>query len=308
MTNLSGKNKFLFLVWLVAVTTIYLFYSGSSTANTDDGSSPLAVVPKSWKPSYIDGIAMIAASSMAADKMVDYSIASIRKYGNWKGPIYVLTDRPECFSNTASEYDVTVVTIPTAASIIEIKANKPKLMSLVPLGADTVLYLDVDIMVTKDLSEFLFDAENLIQAKGSNFDFAMFLDAAGHYVGFCSGCEKWHTGVIVLRRQSGGDCMAAWQKILLSGQYGTDQESIDEAERQKKCPNAVALPSKHLLFAKDYLAVALTSSRTFLHMTGAGRLDEQDFFYRLFAVPHFRESLSKLDHTKFVGEKNCPAA
>ena len=305
MSSVTGKNKFLFLAWVIMVATIYLFYVGTSSVDSEDGANQLAVVPTHWKPSYINGIAMIAASAMASDKMVDYSIASIRKYGNWKGPIYVLTDRPDCFSATAKEYDVTVVTIPKPESIIEIKSYKPKLMSLLPDEATTVLYVDVDIMVTKDLAGFLYDTENLIQTKGSKFDFAMFLDAAGHYVGFCSGCEKWHTGVIVLRRGMGGECMAEWERILLSGEYGTDQESIDEAERVKKCPNAVALASKHLLFAKDYLAVALTSSRTFLHMTGAGRLDEQDFFYRLFAVPHFRNSLGKLDHTQFEGDKTC---
>ena len=140
----------------------------------------------------------------------------------------------------------------------------------------------------------------------------------GHYVGFCSGCEKWHTGVVWLQRQSEearnrgneavkgpGDsalsdiprksmplvasdtlgikknthavaeietetCMKAWERILLSGQYNTDQESMDEAERIGACPRSLILPAKHLLFAKDYIGMALTAGQTFLHLTAAG--------------------------------------
>lgn len=150
-----------------------------------------------------------------------------------------------------------------------------------------------------------------------NFDYGAFLDAKGHYVGFCSGCEKWHTGVVWLQRHSketmalttstsagaesvtedtsasailskkldgtskvsqigtgtgtGTDiCMRAWETILLSGRYNTDQESLDEAERSGACPSALVLPAKHLLFAKDYIGMALTAGQTFLHLTAAG--------------------------------------
>jgi hypothetical protein len=150
------------------------------------------------------------------------------------------------------------------------------------------------------------------------FDYGAFLDAKGHYVGFCSGCEKWHTGIVWLQRHAkeiielptpiSGDqnvveaasvsdtparkldvsptltqtgtktgtvtrtdtCMTAWETILLSGRFNTDQESLDEAERIGACPSALVLPGKHLLFAKDYIGMALTAGQTFLHLTAAG--------------------------------------
>lgn len=299
-----GRSKLIIMLWLLVVGAIYLFYVTTASV-APEGASQLAVVPPHWKPAYINAITLIAASSMASDKIVDYTLASIRKYGNWKGRIFILTDRPSCFDKTATEYSVEIIQIPKPESIIRIKSFKPKIMSYLPTDITGALYIDVDVLVTKDLSEFLYDAERLIQAEGNNFDHAMFLDAAGHYIGFCGGCEKWHTGVMVLRRGMGLTCLSEWESILLSGKFITDQESIDEAENNGKCPGSVALPSKHLMFAKDYLAIMLTSSRTFLHLTGAGRLGEQDFFYRLFAVPHFRNSLSKLDHRKFDGQKIC---
>ena len=48
------------------------------------------------------------------------------------------------------------------------------------------------------------------------------------YIGFCDGCEKWHTGVLLLQRPTsvmeGGvyttnTCLQAWKDILLSGMY-----------------------------------------------------------------------------------------
>jgi hypothetical protein len=103
-----------------------------------------------------------------------------------------------------------------------------------PAHVSGVLYIDVDILVTKNLASFFRDLGTMIYAKQLEinhlkgdqkkptpskvtinpassgtakedvavtleieppFDFAAFLDAKGHFVGFCSGCEKWHSGV-----------------------------------------------------------------------------------------------------------------
>jgi hypothetical protein len=301
--RLRSNNALLLVFWLLAVVGIYFIYSSPSS----EEMATRTIAP-SWRPTYVDAVVMIAASSMAADKMVDMSIASVRRYGNWRGPIYVLTDRPDCFDASAKEFGVTVVSIPEMLNILEIKALKMSLFEYLPEDLKGVLYVDVDIVVTRDLDDFLFDSEQKINRMRGKFDMAMFLDAAGHYVGFCSGCEKWHSGVIIMRRGQGSGCLAKWKEILLSGKYGTDQQSIDEAERQGSCPKMVTLYKKHLLFAKDYLGVALTPGRTFLHMTGAGRLGLQDYFYRNFAIPYFKKSLSKLDGPRFEGQKTCSEA
>ena len=175
-----------------------------------------------------------------------------------------------------------LIYVPTKPSLIEIKAMKPNLLSYLPASVNASIYLDADILVMKPLGPFLHSlrAEIGLQAHSDNFDFAMFPDAKGHYVGFCSGCEKWHTGVIVMRRAQSRRCMREWQNQLLSGRFSTDQESIDAAEREGACPSPVSLSSRHLLFAKDYIAAALSGGHSFVHATGIERLQEQDFFYR----------------------------
>lgn len=186
---------------------------------------------------------------------------------------------------------------------------------------DTVMHFSATKKVESKSANERVDSRATILSNTSQsseyFDYGAFLDSGGHYVGFCSGCEKWHTGIILLQRRkidskllvadeilfagvvsntaiptdrkavemtgevslTGGkgretdrdqSCMEAWEKILLSGMFTTDQESIDEAERIGACSRALVLPSKHLLFAKDYIGMMLTSGQTFLHLTAAG--------------------------------------
>ena len=94
----------------------------------------------------VDAIVLIAMGKMAEDSMVDFSISSIRKMGNWKGDIYLLTDRKTCFVDAANNYDLILVEMPTLTTLIEIKALKPKLLQYLPDGVKGALYLDVDII------------------------------------------------------------------------------------------------------------------------------------------------------------------
>jgi len=361
-------------VWFLCVLLSYIFFipplrpSHTSHHEALERASPL-----------VDAVVVVAMATMAEDPMVDFALASVRKVGNWRGPLYVLTDRPGCFADAVKTYDATPIEVQKLPSLAHIKALKPALFRHLPASVRGPLYLDVDVVVTRDLRDFFADvkdaaARHLRLVKGSSsvssggggvvgtvpggvadnatlssgggvaaaaadaslFDFGAFLDAKGHYVGFCSGCDKWHTGVVWLQRPTaaaavavaagsrhrrllengtraapsasvpvpvpvpgaggGGPsnaCMESWEKILLSGKFSTDQESLDEAERTGACApdRALVLPARHLLFAKDYIGMALTSGQTFLHLTAAGRLDSQDFFYRDVVVPRLRNAL-----------------
>jgi hypothetical protein len=250
----------------------------------------------------VEAIVYIAMGSMKDDAMVDYSIASVRSLGKWRGEIYILTDAPECFLKATHDYEAIIVTVPTQKSIIEIKALKTKLLNYVPNKVNSILYIDVDVVVTKSLIPFISDLAYSLNQKNKksmqntnntndSFDFGAFLDAKGHYVGWCAGCEKWHTGVMWMRRGYGNKCLKTWESILLSGKYNTDQQSLDSAEQNGSCSHSISFPTRHLLFAKDYIGMFLTSGQTFIHLTAAGRASEQDFFYRDYIIPMIRNSL-----------------
>lgn len=340
-----------------------------NTANNTNSKVPITTVNNLSKLSHIpasslaqiDAVVYISMGPMSRQSLLDFSVHSLRQQGAYTGDVYVVTDSPGCFAQLRQnevEGKLHFISVPPLSSIIKVKALKTQLLSLLPTNKKSILYLDVDILVTKSLYSFAQDLQSSLHkqlvtkqrlaSRGqllpspnkmkslqsqqaaynittvpfaySLFDIGAFYDAAGHYVGLCSGCDKWHTGVLwflrkeadsgsaglastssdsnavkstVVGSSSGSgsisgsnsrvsdvngnrpDCLSAWESILLSGRYTTDQESLDEAERLGLCTAVLPFPSTHLLFAKDYLGWVFTSSQTFVHVTAAGRLQEQ---------------------------------
>lgn len=213
------------LIWLALVAICYNLFSVH-----DPDTAQIMYIPPSH---LVDAVVFVAMGPMASDPMVDYSIASVRKLGKWTGDIYVITDSPSCFADAVHDYEVKTIEVPSAKSIIEIKSLKPKLLNIVPPTVNGVLYIDVDILVTKNMVSFFRDLGTMMYTKqietnrankakdgkkkggtvtsavassaaqepertlsiDPTFDMAAFLDAKGHFVGFCAGCEKWHSGV-----------------------------------------------------------------------------------------------------------------
>ena len=135
-----GKGRFaVIVVWFALVLATYLFFiPAPPLGSLDNGASP--------SKRLVDAIVLIAMGKMAEDSMIDFSIASIRKIGNWKRDIYVLTDRKGCFADAAASYNLKLIEMEPVTSIIEIKALKPKLLKYLPETVASVLYLDVDIL------------------------------------------------------------------------------------------------------------------------------------------------------------------
>jgi hypothetical protein len=344
-------------------------------------------------------IVFIAMGELSRESLVHDAISAVRLVGHWNEKIIILTDRPTCFHEYTSSVNsnTMTVTVEPKSNIIEIKKMKAEIFRYLPMEIDKVLYMDVDILITRNIGFFLQDLTHLLflyqqqqyqsshsphqgtvlpvtmdqrrklvsstpignissnagaigvsgsvattkttaaatattpkirgatstsptalpknprnntsslplskeavksspnltkeTKQSTKFDFAAFLDAGGHYVGFCNGCEKWHTGVMYLRRNHGVECLKAWGDILSSGKFNTDQQSLDYAEQQGNCTNNVAIPSRHLLFAKDYIGMVLTSGQTFIHLTAANRAETQDLFYTEYIIPRIRNSL-----------------
>jgi hypothetical protein len=291
-------------IWVICIIIVYLVVVRNSEENA------LLVMPENSEVNNVaDAVVYISMGKMAHNNLVDFSIASVVKVGKWEKDIYVLTDLPNCFQSAKENYGVTPVYVPTLKSIIEIKALKTALFEHLPPNIHNIIYLDIDILVAKPLRGFLRDLStqliarnNHLQSLGSKVnltygvaDVAMFPDAKGHYVGFCDGCEKWHTGVIWYRRHNPNHytnvCMRGWKDILLSGKFDTDQESMDATEGGGHCPHMVSMLTKHLIFAKDFIAMVLLDTPTFWHVTGAGRMEEQDWFYSTVVLPRLYYSL-----------------
>lgn len=374
MVSLSSvKNRqissYVTIIWVILFLITYLFIVDLSALHQ-------SVQTPSHSPDLVHAVVMIAGGYMATNPLVDLSIQSLRRVGAWEGRIYVLTDKVDCFNkpitkivdtttsssssssttdntnkdtislpSTASKYDVQVIHVPPDRmnTVMKIKTLKTQLFEFLPDDVSNVLYMDVDIVVSRKLTGFLNDLNEQLarhaadrkhssSSSGGNDkdphdsldirntvskrititsdnapDYAMFLDAGGHFAGsWVSGVEKWHTGVIWYRRGAGVACMNAWKNEIESGNHSSDQESLDAAEIKGECKYPMTLSFRHLLFAKDYLMMLFRGGQTFTHFTAAGRGDELDPFYKNIVIPQLRKSIRprlKLDGLE--GNKQC---
>lgn len=298
--NFSKITSPSIIIWVICILLIYLLFI-RNTNMTD-------LIPENAEVNNIvDAVVYVSMGKMAYNNLVDFSIASVRKIGKWDKNIYVLTDIPICFENAKLKYNVIPIYVPKLNSIMEIKSLKTTVFEHLPLNIHNILYLDIDILVAKPLKGFLRDLSTQIITRNNNLqnkninmthsitDIALFPDAKGHYVGFCSGCEKWHTGIIWYKRHQAthatNKCMKNWKNIILSGKFDTDQQSMDVTDAAGHCPHMISLLTKHLIFAKDYIAMTLLDKPTFWHVTGAGRPEEQDWFYSTWILPRLYYSL-----------------
>jgi hypothetical protein len=307
MTWTTSKKAYLSGIWAAVVIFLYLTLFTDDTAMKPPSSSmSLTSSSNSRRESPVDAVVYIAMKSAAKSTLVDYSVTSLRKVGGWKGKVFLLTDQPSCFDNLlATQSGVEVVQVPSVSSIMEIKSLKAKVFEHIPASIESVLYIDVDIVVAKSMESFFNELHVQIGSR-KDIDMGAFLDAKGHFIGWCSGCEKWHTGVLLMFRQSGSKCLESWGSTILSSRFETDQESLDDAENTGACPKMLPFASSNLLFAKDYLAMAFTSGSTFWHVTAGARLEEQDAFYRKLVVPYLRSSLQdKIDSEVLNEQKTC---
>ena len=129
-----------------------------------------------------------------------------------EGEVYILTDH-QVLLDLALQHKVKSIEVPETKNMMEIKSLKAKIFEYLPAKVNSALYIDVDIVIAKQMQSFLNEVSvQLANAKSTQkaLDLGAFYDGKGHYVGWCSGCEKWHTGVLLLFRESGGECLEAW--------------------------------------------------------------------------------------------------
>ena len=78
--------------WLFSITVLYIYtvdrtYSLSHAEPTDEQIFDI-----------IDGVVLISIGDVAKENLADYSIATLRKIGKWRGSVYLITDQPECYT------------------------------------------------------------------------------------------------------------------------------------------------------------------------------------------------------------------
>lgn len=249
MLRMKLSSKLVVCLIVIVVSAYYFMLTDNSTSHIQLETSTTNGIISTH--GLVDAVVYISmGEGMSRSGMVDYSVASLRIIGKWNGDVYIITDAPDCFSGLSSKHQVKTVFTESLKDILHIKALKSRILTLLPESVSSILYIDVDIIVSRSLDIFLrdlrkmsitlvekalrreedktagrsSDTPSLRSALGSSlksvvsstdsntnpasalaaankkydlsevdvdFDFAAFPDAGGHYVGFCSGCEKW---------------------------------------------------------------------------------------------------------------------
>ncbi len=205
---------------------------------------------RSNDPSYPN---LAVAAIAIGKKYLSWSLAMIetlRKNGEFNGPVYIFTDQPQFYVTCDN---VITVKVPFTHNRMLVKQYKTMLFDWIPY--ERILYLDVDVMVGGLLSPWLDEVEIGIK----NHAILMFDHASTGRRSF----SKYHTGIMLLNRPLALLLLNRWRKALQSGQYRSDQLAFSEIVN----PDEVYLmPSRHLLFPT---AETVKSGRTstFIHIT-----------------------------------------
>jgi len=179
---------------------------------------------------------------LALGHQVSLWLSSLRKLGNWSGEAIIATDRPTCLAQTLKEAGVIgghmlkttenvdvwgpgegyqgnlhMVKRPITDSINMMKLEKARAwhnvkVAELPMPVSSIVYTDEDIVIGKDLTEFMKYVHSLEKLK---FTLALFNDT-----GVMAG--ELHTGIVVMFPGARTDsCLQAWGKELTGRQIGS---------------------------------------------------------------------------------------
>lgn len=157
--------------------------------------------------------------------MLRLSIESLRKVGQYKGEIYVITDMEQVLGTLGRQYGATLIHFGGFGRLDATKGHyfnavcdlKTKVFDFVPDTVATVLYLDSDIVVTKNLQPFLQEMQGVFNRRSGTEvpSMALFENNAPCGKGF----PCWHAGILYMTRASSRPCLKAWHEYHLSYDY-----------------------------------------------------------------------------------------
>lgn len=271
----TRRPRFSFILAGLSVFVFYICYVWTPWSS----AAPSGIVA-SQAP--IDAIAFICMGAWTQTTILHNAVASLRSTGGWRGPVYVLTDRSDGWPSLRDGYNVDVIHVDGGGSKLAIHSFKCKMFDVLPSEVGRVLYMDADIIVSRPLTQFFNYLAEHAATHGDAQHMGFFRDSGGHFWGFCNECDYWHGGVMLATRTVSEPCLHVWCSAIASGRFPADQPALDYiSEHEPVCKGMFPMDSRYLMFMKDYTAAFLGPTKTFSHVTAAGRLEEQDWFYRL---------------------------
>lgn len=238
--------------------------------------------------SAVDAVVYIAAGPVVFSEVLSWSIESVVVQGQWRGPIYVITDKIAVAQRTlrklmikGSEQFVFVelAADDTLSPARAAKIAKSQILDLVPSTVQMPLYLDSDIIVGQPLDSFWMNLNHIWNGPSGDFNenndvtMAIAEDAKAFTLNRCYACDTWNTGIISMRRGKSEQCLKAWHDELVqpTSLSMTDQAALDHViATTNHCSNIRSIDTKvYVRMMKDVFVVAgLVPLKTFNHFTG----------------------------------------
>lgn len=308
---------------------------GLATANTLNIPDTKTALNQGGHPVFY----AVVMGNLAYRHQVSLWLYSLRKVGNWNQEAVLATDKPGCLVKTLQESKVIgdlissdeevevygpgegmdgnthIVRRPHADSINKMKLEKARAWhnieaAKLPRPVAFIMYTDEDIVIAKDVHNFMGEYVTRIALHPNKFTIALFQDT-----GKSQG--ELHTGIVAIFPTPGTvECLSAWGKKLTgidtsdysetqptpedvkelnlkekplwtgSDAFDSDQESIDNWEyegpdqknlgKTKQCfstseHHGIAIFPKSALWFPDVEGMAQGNRAEFVHFTNTGR-------------------------------------
>jgi hypothetical protein len=238
----------------------------------------------------LDAIVTVAMCGFNANEMVE----SVRKAGEWKGPIYVITDTPDAENKelctpvdvrghhpdflNQEEFEAYKKGIERLNPSLYSKWHKTQIFQLLPKTINTALFIDADMMARQPLAKSWLPS--LAKIIGDpNCDYGAYHERFYTKLPIISQGERKNVGKVfggmsLQKRKESAPLMKEWSRLMthapfLNRDQGKLTQSIEATE-----PNICWLPSHWLHLHNqadqmDRIWFKLIGEATFLHLASA---------------------------------------
>lgn len=194
-------------------------------------------------------VAAIAVSEKYADWCLTM-ITSLRQWGDYAGPVYVVTDYPEWFTPLDNVFTISV---PYSRVRLLSKSLKPMLFEWLPQRY--VAYIDADVIVV----DSLLDWYRRCRRRLAEVDSPLLTYEVDRPMP-----RSFHGGLLFAEREPALPFLRSWLKMLRSGRYLSDQVAMRRIATE-------AIPAYYrdedFCYLYQRLDGSFTDRITFLHIT-----------------------------------------
>ena len=155
------------------------------------------------------GVAAVGMGQRYADWCCTM-ITSLREAGDFDGPVYVITDKPDLFAHFSN---VQIIHVPSSRHRLIAKQCKPWAINMVTQRDG--LYLDSDLVITSPVRQWIDD----VVPKTRDYSLLCFPDSKP-----CPGA--FHGGVVYINTERARPLVKRWGQAIGTGRWGSDQACL----------------------------------------------------------------------------------